>query len=262
MRCQPTKLQDAFDARNRTVSRLQPFASTIFAEMTALATLHDAVNLVIRLRSSGPSAPPGDQCCNSRTGRTRREVVLIEPYYDSYAASVALAGAVRRTVPLVAAGRRILGRSRCIARRDHRQDEMLIVNSPPNPTGTVFTDHELSDRRTRVRTRPDRVGDEVYEHLVFDGLTHTPMASLPGMRERTVTVSVRRTFNVTGWKTGWAIGPRELIDEVRAAKQFMSFCCRCTIPTGRCLRADQRTAVGRRTSTELAGPNGTYSEKL
>ncbi|WP_069145732.1 pyridoxal phosphate-dependent aminotransferase [Rhodococcus erythropolis] len=265
--------------RNRTVSRLQPFASTIFAEMTALATLHDAVNLGQGFPDTdGPAAmlevarraiaegvnqyPPGpgmpvlrqaiaedrrirygldsdpDSEVLVTVGATEaisaailglvepgEEVVLIEPYYDSYAASVALAGAVRRTVPLVAAGDGFAVDLDALRGAITAKTKMLIVNSPHNPTGTVFTDHEL---RAIAELACERdlivLSDEVYEHLVFDGLAHTPMASLPGMRERTVTVSsAAKTFNVTGWKTGWAIGPRELIDGVRAAKQFMSF---------------------------------------
>ena len=265
--------------RNRTVSRLQPFASTIFAEMTALATLHDAVNLGQGFPDTdGPAAmlevarraiaegvnqyPPGpgmpvlrqaiaedrrirygldsdpDSEVLVTVGATEaisaailglvepgEEVVLIEPYYDSYAASVALAGAVRRTVPLVTAGDGFAVDLDALRGAITAKTKMLIVNSPHNPTGTVFTDHEL---RAIAELACERdlivLSDEVYEHLVFDGLTHTPMASLPGMRERTVTVSsAAKTFNVTGWKTGWAIGPRELIDGVRAAKQFMSF---------------------------------------
>ncbi len=265
--------------RNRTVSRLQPFASTIFAEMTALATLHDAVNLGQGFPDTdGPAAmleaarqaiadgvnqyPPGpgmpvlrqavaadrmaryglefdpDSEVLVTVGATEaisaailglvepgEEVVLLEPYYDSYAASVALAGAIRRTVPLVASGDKFVVDLDAVKAAITPKTTMLVVNSPHNPTGTVFTDAELR-ALAEIACERDLIvlSDEVYEHLVFDGLTHTPMASLPGMRERTVTVSsAAKTFNVTGWKTGWAIGPRELIDGVRAAKQFMSF---------------------------------------
>ncbi|MGG7101175.1 pyridoxal phosphate-dependent aminotransferase [Rhodococcus sp. 24CO] len=265
--------------RNRTVSRLQPFASTIFAEMTALATLHNAVNLGQGFPDTdGPAAmldvarqaiadgvnqyPPGpgmpvlrqavaadrmaryglefdpDSEVLVTVGATEaisaailglvepgEEVVLIEPYYDSYAASVALAGAIRRTVPLVASGDKFVVDLDAVKAAITPKTKMLVVNSPHNPTGTVFTDAELR-ALAEIACERDLIvlSDEVYEHLVFDGLTHTPMASLPGMRERTVTVSsAAKTFNVTGWKTGWAIGPRELVDGVRAAKQFMSF---------------------------------------
>ncbi|MGC0362523.1 N-succinyldiaminopimelate aminotransferase [Rhodococcus sp. 27YEA15] len=263
----------------RTVSRLQPFASTIFAEMTALATAHDAVNLGQGFPDTdGPAAmlevarraiaegvnqyPPGPGIPALRravtddrkarygmefdpdtevlitVGATEaisaavlglvepgEEVVLIEPYYDSYAASVALAGAVRRTVPLVPSDGGFAVDLDALRAAITPRTTMLVVNSPHNPTGTVFTDTELR-AIAEIACEHDLtvLSDEVYEHLVFDDLVHTPLASLPGMRERTVTVSsAAKTFNVTGWKIGWAIGPRELVDGVRAAKQFMSF---------------------------------------
>ncbi|MGO4202701.1 pyridoxal phosphate-dependent aminotransferase [Rhodococcus sp. TAF43] len=265
--------------RSRTVSRLQPFASTIFAEMTALATEHDAINLGQGYPDTdGPAAmletarraiadglnqyPPGpgmpvlrqaivaDRAVrygishdpNSEVlvtvGATEaisaailglvepgEEVVLIEPYYDSYAAAVALAGAVRRAVPMVRDGDSFALDLDALRAAITPNTRMLVVNSPHNPTGTVLTEAELM-AVAELACEHDLlvISDEVYEHLVFDGRTHTPMASLPGMYERTVTVSsAAKTFNVTGWKTGWALGPAELIDAVRAAKQFMSF---------------------------------------
>ncbi|MGF7122310.1 pyridoxal phosphate-dependent aminotransferase [Rhodococcus sp. AG1013] len=265
--------------RSRTVSRLQPFASTIFAEMTALATEHDAINLGQGYPDTdGPTAmletarraiadglnqyPPGpgmpvlrqaivaDRAVrygishepNSEVlvtvGATEaisaailglvepgEEVVLIEPYYDSYAAAVALAGAVRRAVPMVRDGDSFALDLDALRAAITPNTRMLVVNSPHNPTGTVLTEAELI-AVAELACEHDLLvlSDEVYEHLVFDGRTHTPMASLPGMYERTVTVSsAAKTFNVTGWKTGWALGPAELIDAVRAAKQFMSF---------------------------------------
>ncbi|MFC9515156.1 pyridoxal phosphate-dependent aminotransferase [Nocardiaceae bacterium NPDC056970] len=265
--------------RSRTVSRLQPFASTIFAEMTALATEHDAINLGQGFPDTdGPAAmlevarqaiadglnqyPPGPGMPVLRqaivTDRALRygishdpnsevlvtvgateaisaailglvepgeEVVLIEPYYDSYAAAVALAGAVRRTVPLVRDGDRFALDLDGLRAAITPNTKMLVVNSPHNPTGTVFTEAELL-AVAELACEHDLLvlSDEVYEHLVFDGLGHTPLAALPGMYERTVTVSsAAKTFNVTGWKTGWACGPAELVDAVRAAKQFMSF---------------------------------------
>ncbi|QBJ97333.1 putative succinyldiaminopimelate transaminase DapC [Rhodococcus sp. ABRD24] len=265
--------------RSRTVQRLQPFASTIFAEMTALATEHDAVNLGQGYPDTdGPASmletarraiaeglnqyPPGPGMPVLRraiaTDRAARygiehdperevlvtvgateaisaailglvepgeEVVLIEPYYDSYAAAVALAGAVRRAVPMVRAGDAYTLDLDALRAAITPNTRMLVINSPHNPTGTVFTAAELTAVAGLACEHDLLVlSDEVYEHLVFDGRAHTPMAARPGMYERTVTVSsAAKTFNVTGWKTGWACGPAELIDGVRAAKQFMSF---------------------------------------
>lgn len=152
-------------------------------------------------------------------------VVLIEPYYDSYAAAVALAGAVRATVPLVADGAGFALDHDALRAALTPETRMLVVNSPHNPTGTVLRREDLvaiaeiaCERDVLVLT------DEVYEHLTFDGHEHISLSTLPGMRERTVVVSsAAKTFSVTGWKTGWALGPADLIDGVRAAKQFMTF---------------------------------------
>ncbi|QRI75691.1 MULTISPECIES: pyridoxal phosphate-dependent aminotransferase [Rhodococcus] len=265
--------------RVRTVRRLRPFASTIFAEMTALAVTHDAVNLGQGFPDTdGPRAmldvarqaiadgvnqyPPGPGTPELRraiaadraaryglehdpdtevlvtVGATEAisaailglvepsdEVLLTEPYYDSYAASVALAGASRRTVPLARAGSGFVLDVDALRAAVTERTRMLVVNTPHNPTGTVYDDAALAAVAALACERDLLVlSDEVYEHLVFDGRRHRPLASLPGMAERTVTVSsAAKTFNVTGWKIGWALGPRELIDGVRAAKQFMSF---------------------------------------
>src|SRR5690606_8275359 len=146
-----------------------------------------------------------------------------EPFYDSYAASIALAGGVRRTVPLhfpdlavdEAALRAAFG----------PKTRAVLLNSPHNPTGKVFTRAEL-DLVAQLAREHDAVviSDEVYEHLTFDGLTHTPIATLPGMAERTLTISSGgKTFSLTGWKVGWVHGPAELVDAVRAVKQFLTF---------------------------------------
>ncbi|RJO78782.1 putative succinyldiaminopimelate transaminase DapC [Nocardia panacis] len=153
------------------------------------------------------------------------EVVLIEPYYDSYAAAVALAGARRRTARLVPDGDRFvldLDSLRAAITPDTR---LLVVNSPHNPTGTVLDRSDLT-AIAELACEHDLLvlTDEVYEHLVYDGVEHISLATLPGMFERTVVVSsAAKTFNVTGWKTGWALGPAHLIDGVLAAKQFMTF---------------------------------------
>jgi N-succinyldiaminopimelate aminotransferase len=153
------------------------------------------------------------------------EVVLIEPYYDSYAAAVALAGATRRTVPL----RREEGRFRLdvdeLRAAVGPATRLLVLNSPHNPTGTVLSREEL-DGVAQVCRDHDLlvVSDEVYEHLTFDGLTHLPIATLPGMFERTVTVSsAGKSFSCTGWKTGWVSGPVELVRAVQTVKQFLTF---------------------------------------
>ena len=265
--------------RVQTVTRLQPFTSTIFAEMTALAVRTGAINLGQGFPDTdGPAAmleaareaiagglnqyPPGpgmpvlreaiaaDRAarCGQRfdpdsevlvtVGATEaisatllglvepgQEVVLIEPYYDSYAAAVALAGGVRRTVPLVADGTGYALDVDALRAAVGPHTRMIVVNTPHNPTGTVLSDAELAAiAAVAVENDVLVLSDEVYEHLLFDGRTHTPLGMLPGMAERTVTVSsAAKTFAVTGWKTGWACGPAELVDAVRAAKQFMSF---------------------------------------
>lgn len=153
------------------------------------------------------------------------EVVLIEPYYDSYAAAVALAGAQRRTARLVADGDRFVLDLDSLRAAITPATRMLVVNSPHNPTGTVLGRADL-EAIAEIACEHDILvlTDEVYEHLVYDGAEHISLATLPGMAERTVVVSsAAKTFSVTGWKTGWACGPAQLIDGVLAAKQFMTF---------------------------------------
>jgi N-succinyldiaminopimelate aminotransferase len=153
------------------------------------------------------------------------EVLLIEPYYDSYAASVALAGATRRTVPL----RRDEGRFRLdlaeLRAAVGPRTRLLLLNTPHNPTGTVFDAAQLAAIAAAAQEHDLLViSDEVYEHLLFDGRAHVPIASLPGMRERTVTISsAGKTFSVTGWKIGWACAPPELIAAIRTVKQFLTY---------------------------------------
>lgn len=153
------------------------------------------------------------------------EVVLIEPYYDSYAAAVALAGARRRTARLVADGDRFVLDLDSLRAAITPATRMLIVNSPHNPTGTVLGRADLL-AIAEIACEHDILvlTDEVYEHLVYDGVEHISLATLPGMAERTIVVSsAAKTFSVTGWKTGWACGPADLIDGVLAAKQFLTF---------------------------------------
>jgi N-succinyldiaminopimelate aminotransferase len=151
------------------------------------------------------------------------EVVTFQPYYDSYAATVALAGAVLRPVPLRPPS---FGfdpdelRAAFSART-----RLVLVNTPHNPTGAVFTREQLI-LVGELAAEHDAVvvTDEVYEHMVFDGGVHVPMASLPGMAERTLTISsAGKTFSVTGWKVGWVHGPGALVAAVRATKQFLTY---------------------------------------
>lgn len=262
------------------VPRLQRFTSTIFAEMTALAHAHRAVNLGQGFPDSdGPPAmlevarkaiadgvnqyPPGPGMPELReaiaaarrrdhgqrfdpdgevlvtVGATEAiaaailaladaddEVVMLEPYYDSYQAVVAMAGARAVAVPLRRddAGRFCLDLDR-LADAVTDRTRVLLLNSPHNPTGTVLSADELAGI-ARLATERDLivVTDEVYEYLIYDGAPHLPIGTLPGMAERTLTISsAGKSFNVTGWKIGWICGPAPLVAAVRAAKQFLTF---------------------------------------
>jgi N-succinyldiaminopimelate aminotransferase len=262
------------------VPRLQPFTSTIFAEMTALATSTGAINLGQGFPDEdGPTAmldvareaiaagvnqyPPGPGTPELRAaiaaarlrdhgqvfdpdtdvlvtvGATEAiaasilaladagdEVVMLEPYYDSYQAVVAMAGAKAVAVPLIrdARGRFALDGDRLAAAITDRT-RLLLINTPHNPTGTVLTRAEI-ECIAELATRHNLtvVTDEVYEYLVYDDATHIPIGTLPGMAERTLTISsAGKSFNVTGWKIGWVCGPAPLVAAVRAAKQFLTF---------------------------------------
>jgi N-succinyldiaminopimelate aminotransferase len=150
------------------------------------------------------------------------EVVMFEPSYDSYAACASMAGAVPRLVRLHApdwsfdAGE--------LAAAIGPRTRLLLLNSPHNPTGKVFGPDELAQIAELCCAHDIlAVTDEVYEHLVFDGV-HVPLATLPGMAERTLSISSGgKTFSFTGWKVGWASGPAPLVAAVRAAKQFLTY---------------------------------------
>jgi len=150
------------------------------------------------------------------------EVVTFEPYYDAYAAVVAMAGASRRVVTLHPPDYSfdVADLAAAITARTR----LLLLNSPHNPTGKVFTDDELAViAQLCVERDLIAVTDEVYEHLTFDAL-HRPLATFDGMAERTVTISsAGKTFSFTGWKVGWACGPRPLITALRTVKQFLTF---------------------------------------
>ncbi|EUA30267.1 aminotransferase class-V family protein [Mycobacterium xenopi 4042] len=153
------------------------------------------------------------------------EVILIQPFYDSYSPVVAMAGARRVVVPLVLDGRGFALDVDALRRAVTPRTKALIVNSPHNPTGTVLTDAELAAiAEIAVEANLLVISDEVYEHLVYDDRRHLPPATYPGMAERTITISsAAKMFNCTGWKIGWACGPADLIAGVRAAKQYLSY---------------------------------------
>ena len=151
------------------------------------------------------------------------EVVTFEPYYDSYAAIIALAGAKRRTSVLRFPEYRVEEAS--LREAFGPRTRAILLNSPHNPTGKVFTTEELElIRDLAVEHDAWIITDEVYEHLVFAGATHTPLATLPGAAERTLSVgSAGKTFSVTGWKLGWVTGPPAGVAAAAAVKQFLSY---------------------------------------
>jgi N-succinyldiaminopimelate aminotransferase len=261
------------------VPRLRPFTSTIFAEMTALATRTGAVNLGQGFPDTdGPAGmldaaraaiangvnqyPPGPGIPELRAAiaehRTRYglrydpdtevlvtvgateaiaaallalvqpgdEVIVIEPYYDSYAAAVALAGATRTVVGLRLDDTGRFGLDLpALTAAITPATRAILLNSPHNPTGTVFTRAELAEvARMCVEHDLIAITDEVYEHLTYDDTEHLPLATFPGMAERTVSISsAGKTFNCTGWKIGWVCAKPELVAAVRASKQFLTF---------------------------------------
>ncbi len=256
---------------------MQGFGSTIFAEMTALAAQHGAVNLgqgfpdsdgppemleaakaaIDGGRNQYPPGPGVPELLDAVAAHQSRfyglspdpssevlvtvgateaiaatilalcepgdEVVTFEPYYDSYAASIALAGAVRRTSVLRFPDFAVDEES--LRAAFSPRTRMVLLNSPHNPTGKVFTTAELELVCALAREYDAWiVTDEVYEHLVFEGLQHVPVATLPGMAGRTLTISsAGKTFSATGWKVGWVSGPAEAVAAVRAVKQFLTF---------------------------------------
>ncbi|MBS2021784.1 MAG: aminotransferase class I/II-fold pyridoxal phosphate-dependent enzyme [Deltaproteobacteria bacterium] len=159
---------------------------------------------------------PGDEC------------VLFEPFYDSYAAAASLAGATIRGVllhPPDATHAAFWFDDAALAAAFTAKTKLILVNTPHNPTGKVFTRAEL-ERIAALCQQHDviAVTDEVYEHLVYDGRAHTRLAALPGMRERTLTLSsAGKTFSFTGWKIGWAIAPPALLKAVSATHQWVTF---------------------------------------
>ena len=150
------------------------------------------------------------------------EVVTFEPFYDAYGGLIALGGGIHRTVPLRFPDFQPDQGELRAAITDHTR--LIVVNNPHNPTGTVFPREtlelivELAHQHNAII-----VTDEVYEHLTF-GVQHIPISTLPGARERTVTISSGgKTFNTTGWKIGWLIAPAPLVTAILAVKQFLTY---------------------------------------
>ncbi len=263
-------------------ARLQGFGTTIFAEMSALATATGALNLgqgfpdtdgppeVLRAAIAAIEAgvnqyPPvmgqpdlrlaiaehqrrfwgidvdPDREIVVTAGATEAiaaallalcetgdDVVVFDPTYDSYAAGIAMAGARIRPVPLRPPDdvhESFWFEPDELRRAFSPRTRLVLLNTPHNPTGKVFGADELTlIAELCVEHDVVAVADEVYEHLVFDGHVHRPLATFPGMRERTLTVSSGgKSFSFTGWKVGWACGPADLVAAVRTAKQFLTF---------------------------------------
>ncbi|MEY3092408.1 MAG: hypothetical protein RL413_698 [Actinomycetota bacterium] len=258
-------------------SKLQGFGSTIFAEMTALATETGSINLgqgfpdydgpsevldaaVEAIRSGQNQYPPGPgvpvlrQAISEHQMRfwglaydpdreilvtagatealagcllglleTGDEVALLEPMYDSYQACIALAGAVTRPVTLRPPSYSFDPDELRAAITP--KTRVILLNSPHNPTGAVLNDDQLRTiADIAIANDLIVISDEVYEHLTYDGVVHRSIASLPGMKERTLVVSSGgKTFNTTGWKVGWVCGPAPLVAAARAAKQFLTY---------------------------------------
>ncbi|MCL7492857.1 pyridoxal phosphate-dependent aminotransferase [Streptomyces sp. MCA2] len=257
--------------------RLDGLGTTIFAEMSALATATGAINLgqgfpdtdgpesvreaaVRALRDGrGNQYPPGPGIPELRqaiadhqrrfydlsldpdtevlvtAGATEAiaaamlallepgdEVVAFEPFYDSYAACIAMAGAKR--VPLTLRAPSFRPDLDELRAKITPRTRLLLLNTPHNPTGMVLTAEEQS-AIAALAVEHDLlvVTDEVYEHLVYEG-THRPIATLPGMRERTVSISsAGKTFSFTGWKVGWVMANGPLVSAVRTAKQYLTY---------------------------------------
>jgi N-succinyldiaminopimelate aminotransferase len=152
------------------------------------------------------------------------EVILFEPFYDSYPATIAMAGATPRVVTLRFPDFAI--DEAALRAAVTPRTKLVVLNTPHNPSGHVVTEAEL-DAVARVCREHDLLAltDEVYEHLLFDGARHVPLASRAGMRERTLSLSsTAKTFSFTGWKVGWATGPAPLVAAVQRAHQFLTFC--------------------------------------
>ncbi|MCO4754591.1 MAG: aminotransferase class I/II-fold pyridoxal phosphate-dependent enzyme [Bacteriovoracaceae bacterium] len=151
------------------------------------------------------------------------EVVVFEPVYDSYVSSIKLAGA--KAVPVTLKGPNFTFDKQELENAFSHQTKLVIINSPHNPTGKVFSTQEL-EMVARPATKHDCfvLSDEVYEHLVYDDVKHIPFASLEGMKDRTITISsAGKTFGLTGWKVGWCCASDDVIDRIRKVHQYITF---------------------------------------
>lgn len=265
--------------RSMIADRFSPFGTTIFAEMTALANAHKAVNLsqgfpdfdgpdqgkhaAIDAMRSGHNqyAPmPGvpalreaiagwasrvsaiecdpDREITVTSGCTEAiaatmlgllnpgdEVIVFEPYYDSYRACLAMADAIPRFVTMRQTPDGFGYDPGDLQSAFNERTRAVLINTPHNPTGTVFSESQLKQIADLCIAHDTiAISDEVYERLVYDGHTHRSIATIPGMRERTVVLSSSgKSFSLTGWKIGWAIAPPELSAGIRAAHQFLTF---------------------------------------
>lgn len=178
------------------------------------------------------------------------EVLVLEPYYDSYAATIQMAGGVRQTVALRAPDFRLDAQE--FAAAITPRTKAILLNSPHNPTGTVLTRAEL-EGVAALALEHDLVvvTDEVYEHLTF-GQPHLPLATLPGMAERTVTISsAGKSFSVTGWKVGWASGPAHLVAAVEGAKNWLSYSSGAPLQPAVALALNEHDAFHRSLADQL-----------
>jgi N-succinyldiaminopimelate aminotransferase len=151
------------------------------------------------------------------------EVIVFEPVYDSYVPNIVMAGVTPRYVPL--RGDNWTFDPDELAQAFGPHTRAIIINTPHNPTGKVYSREELSCIATLCQNyNVIAITDEVYEHILYDDAVHTRLAMLPGMAERTLTISsLGKTFSVTGWKIGWAIGPEPVVTAVNRAHQFITF---------------------------------------
>lgn len=152
-----------------------------------------------------------------------QDFVLVEPTYDSYRPIVAATGAVVKTVTLAQPGWRLTEEALRVAIGPGTR--AILINSPHNPAGRAFSREEMEVlAKVVAETEAVVICDEVYEHLVYDGRPHIPLATLPGMRDRCLRIgSAGKIFSLTGWKVGWVTGPRALVDVVIKAHQFITF---------------------------------------
>ncbi|WP_300682318.1 pyridoxal phosphate-dependent aminotransferase [Nocardioides sp.] len=179
------------------------------------------------------------------------EVLVLEPFYDSYLATLALAGAVRRPVPLIAPSFRL--DAEALRAAVTARTRFVLLNSPHNPTGAVLSRAEL-EQVAAVAIEHDLIviSDEVYEHLTFTPGAHVPIATLPGMAERSLTISsIGKSFSLTGWKVGWASGPAHLVDAVYAAKQWLTYVSGGPLQPAAAIALDEHDAWPAALATDL-----------